>query len=207
MKQVDAKDFFLSYNKADRIWAEWIAWQLEEEGYSTILQDWDFRPGSNFILDMNRAATEAKCTIAVLSPDYLTAEYTQPEWAAALARDPTGEKGALLFVRVRECEPEGLLTQIIHVDLIDLEERDARNRLLSAVRGKRARPTISPTYPTILKHSVSKRPRFPGSLPPIWNAPNRNQNFTGRDEILLSLHEQLAEDGYTAVTQAISGLN
>ena len=25
------KDFFISYNKADREWAEWIAWQLEEE--------------------------------------------------------------------------------------------------------------------------------------------------------------------------------
>ena len=23
-------DFFISYNKADREWAEWIAWQLEE---------------------------------------------------------------------------------------------------------------------------------------------------------------------------------
>ncbi|MGA9350971.1 MAG: TIR domain-containing protein [Anaerolineae bacterium] len=26
------KDFFISYNSADRTWAEWIAWQLEE-GY------------------------------------------------------------------------------------------------------------------------------------------------------------------------------
>ncbi len=25
------KDFFISYNKADRAWAEWIAWQLEKE--------------------------------------------------------------------------------------------------------------------------------------------------------------------------------
>jgi hypothetical protein len=24
------KDFFISYNKADRQWAEWIAWQLQE---------------------------------------------------------------------------------------------------------------------------------------------------------------------------------
>ncbi len=31
------KDFFISYNKADREWAEWIAWQLEEEGYTTVI--------------------------------------------------------------------------------------------------------------------------------------------------------------------------
>ena len=31
------KDFLISYNKADRAWAEWIAWQLEDAGYSTVL--------------------------------------------------------------------------------------------------------------------------------------------------------------------------
>jgi hypothetical protein len=29
------KDFFISYNKTDRQWAEWIAWQLEGAGYTT----------------------------------------------------------------------------------------------------------------------------------------------------------------------------
>jgi hypothetical protein len=28
------RDFFISYNQADRTWAEWIAWQLEHAGYS-----------------------------------------------------------------------------------------------------------------------------------------------------------------------------
>jgi hypothetical protein len=31
------KDFFISYNKADKTWAEWIAWQLEEAEYTTVL--------------------------------------------------------------------------------------------------------------------------------------------------------------------------
>ncbi|HEY0070106.1 MAG TPA: toll/interleukin-1 receptor domain-containing protein, partial [Chloroflexia bacterium] len=39
------KDYFISYNKADKDWAEWIAWHLEEEKHSTVLQAWDFRPG------------------------------------------------------------------------------------------------------------------------------------------------------------------
>ena len=78
------KHFFISYNRADRTWAEWIAWQLEEAGYTTVLQAWDFRPGSNFVLEMQKAAKEAERTIAVLSPDYLKALYTQSEWVAAL---------------------------------------------------------------------------------------------------------------------------
>ena len=100
----DVSDFFISYNKADLPWAEWIAWQLEASRHTTILQAWDFRPGSNFVIDMQRAAAEAERTIAVLSPDYLASLYTQPEWAAAFAQDPTGEKGTVLPVRVRACE-------------------------------------------------------------------------------------------------------
>ena len=42
------KDFFISYNTADRDWAEWIAWTLEEAGHSVVIQAWDFRPGENF---------------------------------------------------------------------------------------------------------------------------------------------------------------
>src|SRR5579859_7542908 len=131
---VDAStDFFISYNKADRAWAEWIAWQLEAEGYSTIIQAWDFRPGSNFILEMDKAAKEAKRTIAVFSPDYLDALYTQAEWAAALVQDPTGEQGKVLPVRVRECTPKGLLAPIIYIDLVKLNKFAAQNTLLAGV--------------------------------------------------------------------------
>ncbi|MBN1667016.1 MAG: toll/interleukin-1 receptor domain-containing protein, partial [Anaerolineales bacterium] len=95
------KDFFVSYNRADRSWAVWLAWQLEEHGYQTVIQEWDFRPGGNFVLDMHQAAASCERTIAVLSPDYLNAFYTQPEWAAAFQQDPTGAQGRLLPVRVR----------------------------------------------------------------------------------------------------------
>ena len=108
LHHVPPKDFFISYNKADRRWAEWIAWQLEKVQHSTVLQAWDFQAGSNFVLEMDKAAKVAGCIIAVLSPDYLNADYNQAEWAAAFRRDPKGEKGALLPVRVQKCEVEGL---------------------------------------------------------------------------------------------------
>lgn len=60
-------DFFISYTVADRPWAEWIAAALEEAGYSTVLQAWDFRPGQNFVEQMDRVMRESERTIAVLS--------------------------------------------------------------------------------------------------------------------------------------------
>src|ERR1039458_6130187 len=68
-------DFFISYTQADREWAEWIASTLERDGYSTVLQSWDFSPDSNFVIEMQKAAASALHTIAVLSPDYLNSDY------------------------------------------------------------------------------------------------------------------------------------
>jgi internalin A len=86
------KDFFVSYTKADQSWAEWIAWKLEEAGFSTVIQAWDFKPGANFVLEMQNAATIANRTIAVLSQKYLESSFTASEWAAAFAQDPQGKK-------------------------------------------------------------------------------------------------------------------
>jgi tetratricopeptide (TPR) repeat protein len=180
---------------------------LEEAGYTTVLQAWDFRPGSNFVLEMQRAATEAERTIAVLSPDYLGARFTQPEWAAAFAQDPTGEKGTLVPVRVRECDLEGLLPQIIYVDLVGLDEAAAQDALLAGVRRERAKPTAPPGFPVAALRSVLQEPRFPGALPWVWNIPHlRNPNFTGRESLLAELRAALTSGQPAALTQAISGL-
>ena len=37
------RDFFVSFNQADRMLAEWIAYVLEENRYSVWFQHWDFR--------------------------------------------------------------------------------------------------------------------------------------------------------------------
>jgi len=200
-------DFFISYNKADKSWAEWTAWTLEESGYTTVLQAWDFRPGSNFVLEMQRAATEAERTIAILSPSYLNALYTQPEWAAAFVQDPTGEKGTLLPVCVQKCDLKGLLPAIIYIDLVDLDETTARDALLQGISRERNKPSTEPHFPGDARRSVTEQPRFPGALPRIWNVPhNRNPNFTGREEHLANLKAALSSGRPAALTQAIHGL-
>ena len=157
----EKRDFFFSYNSADKAWAEWIAWHLEAVGYETMIPAWDFQPGSNFVLDMHRASSNCERTIAVLSPDYLNALYTQPEWAAAFGQDPTGSRGTLLPVRVRECELEVILTTIVYIDLVGITEPDAIKKLISGAKRERIKPKNAPRFPG------QDRPKFPTSATPL----------------------------------------
>jgi tetratricopeptide (TPR) repeat protein len=192
--------FFVSYNKADRDWAVWIAWELEQAGYTTSVQAWDFMPGSNFVLEMHKAASECERTVAVLSPDYLESTFTQPEWAAAFAGDPAGNARKLVPIRVRPCEIKGLLRSVVYIDLVGIEEAAARRQLIEGVRQGRG-----PAAP--LRFPSARPPRFPTAVPDIWNVPHlRNPNFTGRDALLGELHAALTSGHAAAVTQAITGL-
>jgi hypothetical protein len=140
-------DFFVSYNHADEAWAEWVAWVLEEAGYTTRVQVWDFRPGSNFVLEMHRAAQMSERTIAILSPNYLGSHFTKPEWAAAFAHDPEGVGKELIPVRVAPSDADGLLGQIVRIDVVGLNREDAKAALLAGLSPGRAKPVIEPTFP------------------------------------------------------------
>ena len=151
--------FFISYTGVDSGWAEWIAYALEEEGFKTIFQGWDFRPGSNFVIEMQNAMTDAERTIMVLSPDYLNSAFAAPEWAGAFAEDPKGLKRKLVPVMVRDCQPQGLLGPIVHISLAGLEEAAGRDRLLAGVNATRAKPSSPPAFPGAAAHPHKA---FPG---------------------------------------------
>ncbi|GIH01602.1 FxSxx-COOH system tetratricopeptide repeat protein [Plantactinospora mayteni] len=211
--EASGKDFFVSYASVNRAWAEWIAAQVEQAGYSTVLQAWDFRPGVDFAHEMQRAMVSARRTIAVLSPAYLVSEFGEAEWRAAFVRDPTGERGLLLPVRVQLCKPLGLLASRVYVDLVDVDAVGARKRLLAAVDRNRVRPT-SAVFPGGLgsaggqAETVGAWPRFPGAGPAVCNLPARNRNFTGRDEVVRRVYDDLRAGAATAVvsTGAVHGL-
>jgi hypothetical protein len=144
-------DFFLSYTAADRAWAEWIAWQLEEARYTTVLQAWDFRPGDNFVARMRDALETAERTLAVVSAAYLASPYCTDEWTSAFLHHPDS-KGRLLLVRVEDCQLPRLLATGVYLDLADASPQEATIRLLEGVRQDRAKPERRP-------HSLARLPQ------------------------------------------------
>ena len=197
------KDFFISYNRFDQHWAEWIAWTLEEAGYSVIIQAWDFRPGGNFILDMQRASANTQKTIAILSETYLKSAYTQPEWAAALAQEPSALDRKLIPVRVKPCQPDGILKPIVYVDLVGASQADAKQKLLNMVRD-RAKPTQAPTFPGENQTSPesTKTPHHPPVPFPNETArPTATSRVTAIKLRNLERQMQALEEEYTAACE------
>jgi TIR domain len=157
------RNFFISYTAVDRPWAEWIAWELEEAGYTTILQAWDFTPGSHFVTAMYLATQTTERTIAVLSRAYLQSVYSEQEWQAAWAEDPTGVERKLLVLRIEDCPRPGLLGQVVSEDLFGVGKEMARTRLLAAVQEGRRKPPMPPQFPG--EDPPATEPDFPGLVP------------------------------------------
>src|SRR5258708_29219805 len=177
-------DFFISYTKADRERADWIATTLREAGYSTVHQARDFH-GQNFVSDM-KTALESEWTIAVCSPEYFDSTYCEQEWTAAF------DAGRLIPVKVRSCKIPRLLKTAPFINLEGLEGPADGAALLDGVKRRGVVPA-----------AVA---RLPGAAARTFDVPMpRNPNFTGRDEMLRELHSSL-QSGRAAALTAISGL-
>ncbi len=142
------KDFLISCanNDFDLKYAVWINKQLQDAGFSTILNPFAAEPGSNLPIELELATATAVRTILVLSPDYPLAE--RPEWTVSFAKDMTGEERRLIPVYVRVCPEQlrGLLAPIVPIDLIDKSETEAHRLLLEGVDPSR-RNKLPPKFP------------------------------------------------------------
>jgi hypothetical protein len=152
------RDFFVSYTKSDRNWAEWIAWTLEQEQYTCVLQSRDFVPGQDFMQQMREAVNRSSQVVAVLSEEYLASEYAGMELNAALVQDPLGIKGVLVPVRVAKCDLGEMLKGRIYIDLVAKDVEQAKKDLLLGVAAAQFARRIDPGEP-----KFDKPPKFPAA--------------------------------------------
>ncbi len=186
----------LSYAREDGSWAAWIARVLEGGGYQVAMQDWAYRPGSSFVLEMERAVAGAEKTVCIISPAYLASDFGAAEWAAAFSRDPSGRLGRVIPVRVGECDVAAALGRVAYVDLVGIDESKAREMLLRAVR--RGCAGVTTRWPGRRATRERSTPH-PANRPSLWNAPPRNPMFVGREAELSQLEHRLTTASRGAV--------
>ena len=117
MAQESPKNFFLSYAHTDLAWAEWIAWELEQEGYTVFMPAWDVQPGNNVVRRKHQEIGVAQHTLVVLSPGYLEDESLQADWSVAFHGDSDPQQRKVLPVKVQDCVPTGYLSTLKAIDL------------------------------------------------------------------------------------------
>jgi hypothetical protein len=190
-----SKDFFISYNHRDTAWAEWIAWELEEAGYSTCIQAWDFGVGSNFVIEMDKALRLASRVIAVLSPNYFDSRFTLSEWSATFGKDPTGGNRKLVPIRVQQVDLDGFLGQIVYIDFVGKDENTAKIELRDGIREGRRKPLEKPKFPTLMAVP------FPGAAKEDKPEPSEPSEVPGSFHVVtLEFH---ARDSYIYTAQVM----
>jgi hypothetical protein len=178
-------DIYLSYVAEDRNWADWITAVLKKEGFRVLPAGRNSLAGGNSQAEAERASASASLTLAIVSAAYLRSPQARGAWDGVKASDRAGRARRLIPVRVGEGRVTRPFAEREIVDLTRLGVVQAAEELLRAL-GRPAPLTALPGS------RVPHEPRFPRTIPAVWNVPARNPEFTGRNEALEQLREQLS---------------
>ena len=137
-------DIFLSYNSADRAWANWVAWTLKDAGHRVRFAEWELTPGSNFIAWLSEALATSDYMVALWSPNYFPSEYIQVENRAFLSKS---DDKRLIPILVEHTEIPPLYKDIVHISLIDCSEKEARHKLAKEFDLKMVKDKSRPPFP------------------------------------------------------------
>lgn len=195
---------YLSYAPEDRMWADWIEAVLTRAGFrvtprSTVASAGAEGGDLRSDLQAERELQNAPRAIAVLSSAFMHSPEARSIWKALSAVEAAGTHGQLVAVRVSDVRVTEPFVAHPVVDLARMDASQAAAKLLWALD--------RPAQPVGGMAAQSAEPRFPGTVPPIWNVPARNADFTGRGATLELLRDKLAGGGRAVVVaQALYGL-
>ena len=127
-------DVFISYISIDRPWSEWIAWVLEENGYTVTAQALDDRSGESLVSNVQQAIAQPGFTLIVLSENYITVADNQPDGPLNLPQDPTLTPRRVIPIRVETCQLPQNWELSEYIDLVDQAETEAEQTILAALK-------------------------------------------------------------------------
>ncbi len=189
-----SSEVLVSYAPPDRMWAEWISAELTSVGLRPMLSDAEFAGSTDFEAELDRGLAGARYALFLLSRDMLNSPHALSVWRRII-RQETGSRKLLTPIRIDGTRLEPPYNGRIATDLTGTSAERARELLAAAVG-----TTPGPA------HGTRTGPRFPGTLPPVWNVPQRNTDFTGRGVVLEQLRDRLSASVTAVVPQALFGL-
>ncbi|MGW1618474.1 FxSxx-COOH system tetratricopeptide repeat protein [Streptomyces sp. NPDC002172] len=204
---ISRKDFYISYAAPDRLWADWAAATFRAAGFEAKLapvEAEDLPAASTALAGVERTLAGEARLVVLLSPQYTALKPARDIWQRVSRRDPSGENGMVIPVRVDDSSlPAGFSTTSPAVSLVGVSVEDAVFRLLTTAD----RDQQSGGGAGRIAASAVTSTRLPGTPPKVSRLPQRNAVFTGRRELIERLRDSLLAGGATAVLpQALYGL-
>ncbi len=185
-------DFAIHHVHSDETWAEWIASQLKEAGYTAELQVWDFKKIHYSMRELNKHTERRTCVISVVSPTYLRALHHDQEWSLAFSQGQITTQPIV----VKQCFLGSTFRTVDYLDFCELSMAEAKKLLLdeavelrglpSGNAGKALEHMLESMSSTKLKHTIYSVPQ------------EQPEHFTGRSNELNLIYDALTDKGGVA---------
>jgi|GEM_PF-1646487 len=126
------KDVFISYTSADQAWADWLAWVLEEHGYTVDGESLENGPHSSFVEVVQQGVQQYRRVMLILSPALLKVDAATPSGLGTV--NMGSMRHYLIPAKVEDCEPMGYLGLVAGINLAEKTEVEAEQTLLGAMQ-------------------------------------------------------------------------
>ncbi len=217
------QEFYISFTRTDKLWADWITWQLKTiDVLAKMPSPLDSEQAGNFVQMLPGILQEFRRIMVLLSPDYFYTLNEELDWALVLQQEAQKMGGLIVLVHVRECshELQRVFGNTPYIDLVGHNEMKARYILLSSIQ-KEKNQSIDSTLSLEVLNDTAQRKRLQASLRKRYRSPvqgavvdldnipyRRNGFFTNRKEVLESLEKGFLSNSSTTFPQpvALSGL-
>ena len=171
---------------------------------TTFWGDRDLKVGDNFVSIIQEYIEKADKLIAVFSPSYFSSTFCQAEISAMLSKG----KNNIIPVKISEAQPIGVLSNILYVDLYNVNEDKAKERLLKAVKADKKALSGKSEFPGI-KNSEKMyaiETKFPGTMPINNLHFNKEKSVFGGDEKVNAIRQAFNSNNTVSSTLTLSGL-
>ncbi|MEY9887648.1 tetratricopeptide (TPR) repeat protein [Catenulispora sp. MAP5-51] len=196
-------DVCISHLAADRTWVAWLRWLLRGAGLETSVDEASAADGRALDPLTAEQMRSAPYTLVLVSGAYQQSALGRSVWASRndVPAQPT-QLGKLVALHVEPPMAGGALRWSPSVETVNRSEVDVAGSLLAALGS----PMTAEQALTEAER-IGPRVRYPRSRPDHWKVPNRVVRFTGREDSLARLRNQLTAGVRGDMTHAVLGIS
>ena len=137
-------DVFISYSHADQDWVwNWLIPRLKDAGLKVCTDRESFAIGVPALINMENAVATSRHTLLVLTPAYLSSEWTMYEQILTQTQDPIGLRQRTLPVLREPCDLPMRIAMLTYADLTGkLDEEAELAKIVRAIGGTPQPPLV-----------------------------------------------------------------